>query len=190
MWEGSKLTRFVSFHSLPPSLLLNHTHTSTEITLTSFNKINGKKSTRKDTGLNMVIYMHYTLFSLSLLVIPAFLAAFLHQTRSASNFLHHSDDFCLTLPLSNSVTSPYVSHLTLHLPLRSCQMPMIHIRSVYASCCSSLSSHPHTLTSSSRPLPLFQLLLQSFSPSLLFLPLPSSSSSSPTVILPPSVPLR
>lgn len=86
-----------------------------------------------------MIYMYYTLFAtFCLLISPALLAAFcsLYQTLSASHFLHHSVYFCLTHPLSNSVTSPYVSHLS-PLPLPSCQMPMIHIRSVYISCCSS-----------------------------------------------------
>lgn len=61
--------------------------------------------------------------------------------RTPSRFLHHSAYFCLPHPLSNSVTSPYVSHLNPplsppSLPLLPCQMPMIHVRSVYTSCCS------------------------------------------------------
>lgn len=129
--------------------------------------------------------MYYTLFLfLSPLIIPALLSAFcfLRQTLSAPHFLHHSAYFCLTHPLSNSVTSPYVSHLS---PPHSCQMPMIHIRSVYTSCCSSLSSHPDTLTSPSRFPRLFRLC---FSLSPLFLYSPHFFFFSHC--FPPLVPLR
>lgn len=107
-----------------------------------------------------------------------------HQTLSnfSSRFLHHPAYFCLAHPLANSVTSPYVSHLSPPALLLSCQMPVIHSWSVCTSCCSSLSSHPHTLTSSSLFLPLIQL---GSSPSL-----PRSfallNSSSPTVFPPSS----
>lgn len=125
----------------------------------------------------MLIYLYYTLFaSFSLLIIPAYSLLFLPSIKSsASHFLHHSVYFCLTHPLSNSVTSPYVSHLSPPPPLLCCQMPMIHIGSVYTSCCSSPSSHPHILTSSSHtpPTPLsFPLLISSSSSfTVFFLPL-------------------
>lgn len=104
------------------------------------------------------------------------------QTLSALHFLHHSAHFCLAHPLANSVTSPYVSHLSPPALLPSCQMPVIHIWSVCTSCCSSLSSHPHTLTSSSLFLPLIQLCSSPSLPRSFAL----SNSSSPTVFPPSS----
>lgn len=195
MWEDSELTRFVSFHSFSPSpsscsLSVSHTHTNTyarslphkqgkPTSLRSANRMH-KKAMKEDIRINILICMYYTIYFSVLPHHPHSIVAFcsLHQTVSASQFLHHSVYFCLTHPLSNSVTSPYVSRLSLHLPLLFCQMPMIHIRSVYTSCCSSFSSHLHTCTSFSWFFLLFQSLMS------------SSSSSSPTVFLPPPVPLR
>lgn len=192
MWEDSELTRFVSFHSFSPSpsscsLSVSHTHTNTyarslphkqgkPTSLRSANRMH-EKAMKEDIRINILICMYYTLFtSRSFPIIPTQLWLFaLSISVSASQFLHHSVYFCLTHPLSNSVTSPYVSRLSLHLPLLFCQMPMIHIRSVYTSCCSSFSSHLHTCTSFSWFFLLFQSLM---------------SSSSPTVFLPPPVPLR
>lgn len=167
------MTRFVSFHSPSCSHTHRNKHGQRSRSPLQANQIN-KKALKKDIRINMLIYMYYTLFA-PLYLLPHLLAFCL---LSASHFLHHSVYFCLTHPLSNSVTSPYVSHLRPHplLPLLCCQMPMIHIRSVYTSCCSSLSSHPHTLTSSSRFLPL------SSSPYFSFF---SNSFS-----IPPPVPLR
>lgn len=85
--------------------------------------------------------------------------------RTPSRFLHHSAYFCLPHPLSNSVTSPYVSHLnppplsppSLSSPAR-CLWFTFEV--FIPPAVPSLSSHPHTLTSSSR-----------FSPSLSHFPL-------------------
>ena len=73
-------------------------------------------------------------------------------------------------PLSLSLSPPSP-------PLLPCQMPMIHVRSVYTSCCSLAFLPPsHSY-----------LILTVFSNSLTFLCSPLiSSSSSPTVFPPPS----
>lgn len=102
--------------------------------------------------------------------------------RTPSRFLHHSAYFCLPHPLSNSVTSPYVSHLnppplsppSLSSPAR-CLWFTFEV--FIPPAVPSLSSHPHTLTSSSR-----------FSPSLslTFLCSPLIASPSSPTVFPPS----
>lgn len=109
----------------------------------------------------------------------------LHQTDSASHFLHHSVYFCLTHPLSNSVTSPYVSHLSPHplLPLLFCQMPdSSHVFIPPAvplfPPTLPLLPHPHGFSLSFSSAPLSLSLVPSLSSFLLLLPLSPSSCAS------------
>ena len=173
---------------LPPALSLPHAERhsgrrspSPSPSWSKRNKI--RKATEKDGRINMLIYMNY-LFSPLWFTCCCFLPSIIHLLV----FLHHSAYFCLPHPLSNSVTSPYVSHLNPPLPppLSSPARCLWFTFEVFIPpAVPSLSSHPHTLTSSSR-----------FSPSLsLSLSLSSALPSSlllllPLFFLPPPVPLR
>ena len=126
--------------------------------------------------------LHFICLSSLLIIIPALLFLFLPSNLIFSIIL---STFVL---LTHSLTlSPLLmSHISVPIPfsLSSPARCLIHIQSVYTSCCSSLSSHAPTLTSSSWFLPLFQLcssLSLSLIPSLssfLLLPLSPSSCAS------------
>lgn len=139
-----------------------------------------RKATERDGRINMLIYMNY-LFSRLWFTCCCFLPSIVHLLV-----------FSIILPTFVSLThSPTLSPLLMSRisipppplpPSLPCQMPMIHVRSVYTSCCSLAFLPPsHSY-----------LILTVFSVSLsLSSALPSSLLLLPPLFfLPPPAPLR